>query len=198
MRFAPPTASPKDNPFVGEPGRNEVYSVGLRNPFRFSFDALTGALAIGDVGQGCIEEVDYLPRGAARGANFGWSRFEGTYLFNSSRPAPGAVFPIHQYDNSNESGGCPNLNNGFEGVSVIAGYVVRDERLRAQYGRLLYTDAFNDQIRTLIPPAGPPTSATPGIELPGATSFPFSFAEGFANQLYVISGDGPIYRLDPA
>jgi hypothetical protein len=196
-RFAP-YGAPKDNPFVGKTGLDEVYSVGLRNPFRFTFDAVSGSLAIGDVGQGCIEEVDYLPRGAARGANFGWSRFEGTYLFNASRAAPNPVFPIHQYENSNASGGCPNLDNGFDGVSIIVGYVVRDERLRAQYGRLLYTDATNDQIRTLIPsPSGAVDERYSGIQLPGDGA-PFSFAEGFANQLYVIDGGGSIYRLDPA
>jgi glucose/arabinose dehydrogenase len=80
-----PYGIPRDNPFVGRPGLDEIYSLGLRNPYRFSFDSLTGAIVIGDVGQGCREEIDYRGPGGARGANFGWSRFEGSFLFNSSR-----------------------------------------------------------------------------------------------------------------
>ncbi|MDP9187701.1 MAG: PQQ-dependent sugar dehydrogenase [Actinomycetota bacterium] len=192
-----PYGIPRDNPYAGGPGRDEVYALGLRNPFRFSFDALSGAIAIGDVGQNCIEEIDYLPRGAARGANFGWSRFEGTHLVNAARLAPNAVGPIHQYDNSRAVPGCPNLDNGFEGASVIAGYVVRDERLSHQYGRLLYGDAFNAQIRTLIPFAGGALDERySGIQLPGAST-PFAFAEGFRNRLFVLAGNGPVFRMDP-
>ncbi len=192
-----PYAIPKDNPFVGKPGRDEIYSTGLRNPFRFSFDAANGALSLGDVGQGCLEELDYLPRGAARGANFGWSRFEGTSLFDASRTAANPVPPVHQYDNAGNDPSCARLNNGFEGFSVMAGYVVRDPRLAAQYGRLLYTDAGNDQIRSLIPfRGGSADEQFTGIDLPGE-GLPFGFAEGFQSQLFVISGNGPIYRLDP-
>ena len=193
-----PYGVPTDNPYVGTTGLDEIYSIGLRNPFRFSFDAISGALVLGDVGQGCIEEVDYLPIGAARGANFGWSRFEGTHVFNPGRTAPNATFPIHQYDNANAVAACPNLNNGFEGVSVIAGYVVRDERLTHQYGRLLYTDVANDQIRTLVPFAGGALDERySGVQLPG-NGTPFAFAEGFGNQLFVISGAGSVFRMDPS
>jgi glucose/arabinose dehydrogenase len=99
-RAARPYRIPRDNPFVGQIGRDEVFSLGLRNPYRFTFDSLTGAIAIGDVGQGCREEINYRGPGNARGANFGWSRFEGTRVNNASRSAPGAIFPIHEYDNS--------------------------------------------------------------------------------------------------
>ena len=193
-----PYGTPSGNPFAQGAGRNEVYALGLRNPFRFSFDALTGAITIGDVGQGCREEIDYRGPGGALGANFGWSRYEGTRLSNGGRPAPGAIFPIHEYDNSGGSSSCSLLNNGFEGTSVIAGYIVRDERLAHQYGRLLYTDTTNDQIRSLIPAeAGAADEQPTGIDLPGF-GLPFSFAEGFGDTLFVISGDGPVYRLDPA
>jgi hypothetical protein len=196
-RYAPYKA-PRDNPFAKGPGRDEVYTLGLRNPFRFSFDALTGAISIGDVGQGCREELDYRERGGARGVNFGWSGYEGTRVNNASRIAPGAVFPIHEYDNSAAGGACPPLGTSFEGTSVIAGYVVRDERLVRQYGRLLYTDTANDQIRSLVPSEGGALDEqATGIDLPGF-GLPFSFAQGFGNQLFVISGNGPVYRLDPA
>src|ERR671914_2548048 len=69
---------PPDNPYVGQAGRApEVYSYGLRNPFRFSFDRQTGDLLIGDVGGGAREEIDWIGAAAARGANFGWPCREG-------------------------------------------------------------------------------------------------------------------------
>ncbi|MGE5748045.1 MAG: PQQ-dependent sugar dehydrogenase, partial [Solirubrobacterales bacterium] len=74
---------PTDNPFAGAtPGRDEIYSYGLRNPYRFSFDRLTGDLTIGDVGQDSWEEVDFMPNGTGRGANFGWNCFEGSQPFS--------------------------------------------------------------------------------------------------------------------
>ncbi len=75
-----PYTAPASNPFVGRPGRDEIYSYGLRNPFRFSFDTVTAAtprIAIGDVGQNRVEEIDYTTVAAASGANFGWDAFEG-------------------------------------------------------------------------------------------------------------------------
>jgi glucose/arabinose dehydrogenase len=191
-----PLGVPKTNPFARGAGNDLVYAMGLRNPWRFSFDAGSGALALGDVGQGCREELNYLTRDHQRGANFGWSGHEGNRIFRADRIVPGAVFPIHEYDNAGAGAGCPPLG-GFSGRSVITGYVVRDGRLARQYGRLLYTDNANDEIRTLIPAeSGAVDERSTGIQLPGSGS-PFSFAEGFANQLYVVSGAGPVYRLDP-
>lgn len=190
-----PYTVPESNPFVAAAGRDEVYALGLRNPFRFSFDALTGAIAIGDVGQGCREEIDYRNAGAARGANFGWSGYEGNRLNNPSRIAPNVVFPILEYDNFAAGAGCPALDSPFKGVAVIPGHVVRDPRLAHQYGRLIYTDAGNSELRSLVPSqAGAADDQATGASVPGS---PFSFAEGFDNQLFAISGDGPVYRLDP-
>jgi hypothetical protein len=192
-----PYGIPRDNPFVGQPGLDEIYSLGLRNPYRFTFDSLTGAISIGDVGQGCREEIDYRRPGGARGANFGWSRFEGNFLFNSSRSAPGAIFPILEYDNSGAGPSCTPLG-GYSGTAVIAGYVVRDPRLVHQYGRLLYTDFSNDEIRSLIPSEGGAADDQPtGISLPGSAA-PDSFGETRGGVLWVVSHAGPIYRLDPA
>ncbi len=196
-RFDLSHTSPSSNPFSGAtPGLDEIYAIGLRNPFRFTFDSVSGAISIGDVGQGCREEIDYRNNGAALGVNFGWSGHEGTRIHNAARVAPGAVFPIYEYDNANAVAGCPPLGSAFDGVSVIAGFVVRDERLTHQYGRLLYSDAGNPQIRSLIPAqGGAADEQATGITSPGSV---FSFAEGFQRQLFVISGDGPVYRLDPA
>ena len=102
-------SSPADNPFAGAtPGRDEIYAYGLRNPYRFSFDRLTGDLTIGDVGEGAWEEVDFMPRGTGLGANFGWNCFEGTacllhgaallhYIAPCQSHAPGARVPAPQH-----------------------------------------------------------------------------------------------------
>ena len=93
---ARPYSIPAANPFAGTDGaRGEIYSYGLRNPGRFSFDRLTGALSIGDVGQEEQEEIDLVAKGEGRGANFGWSAFEGEARFNEDQEAPGAVPPVH-------------------------------------------------------------------------------------------------------
>jgi hypothetical protein len=132
------------------------------------------------------------------GVNFGWSRFEGNHLHDPSRPAPGAVAPIFEYDNVSGGGtGCTPLGN-FSGRGVIAGYVVRDPRLVHQYGRLLYTDIANAQIRSLVPSEqGVADDRFTGVSLP-ALGQPDSFGEVRGGVLYVVSHMGPIYRLDPA
>jgi glucose/sorbosone dehydrogenase len=183
---APPYFNPRGNPFVGRPGLDEIYAVGLRNPFRFSFDSLTGALSIADVGGGSREEVDFRRRGKARGVNFGWPRFEGNLLLNSSVSAPGAVGPIHDYGHSSPCN------------AIIGGFVVRDARLTHQYGRYLYTDNCHGDLRTLIPSQGGASDdQAVGGGLPTVDS-PSSFGEGAGNRLYLISLAGPLYRLDPA
>ncbi len=70
-----PYTIPPENPFVGLPGLNEIFAYGLRNPWQFSFDG--GRIIIADVGQTSQEEINFLPRADARGANFGWPAFEG-------------------------------------------------------------------------------------------------------------------------
>ena len=177
---------PRKNPFVGRSGRKEIYSLGLRNPFRFSFDARTGALAIGDVGSGSREEIDFRRAGQARGVNFGWARWEGSLLNDSSISAPGAVFPIEEY------------GHGGGGCAVIGGFVVRDTRLTHQYGRYLYTDLCIGVLRTLVPSqSGASDDQTVGGGLPTLSS-PSSFGEDRAHRLYLSTLAGAVYRLDPA
>lgn len=176
---------PADNPFAGPaPGRDEVYSLGLRNPFRFSFDRATGDLALADVGAGAREEVDFRLRGAARGVNFGWPRFEGTLLVNPTVSAPGAVPPIHDYD-TQAGGNC----------AIIGGFVVRDRRLSSLLGRYVYADLCVGELRTLVPTQGGAIGDAP-LGLPQVMQ-PSSFGEGRGGQIYVASLDGPVYRLDP-
>jgi glucose/arabinose dehydrogenase len=92
---------PAGNPFAGQGGnRQAIWAYGLRNPWRFSFDRLTGDLVIGDVGQDKEEEIDFARKGFGRGANYGWSVFEGDHRYKPGR-APGAVAPalvLHHSD----------------------------------------------------------------------------------------------------
>ena len=173
-------AVPPDNPFVDRPGAQpEIYSYGLRNPWRFSFDSETQALSIGDVGQNALEEIDYTPRGEARGANFGWSAFEGTDRLNEDQNAPNAVRPILTYG---RDGGC----------SVTGGYVVRDPSLPALAGRYVYGDYCAGELRSFepaIPDARDDRSLD--LEVPALSSF----GEDNEGHIYATSLEGPVYRL---
>jgi glucose/arabinose dehydrogenase len=184
-----PYTVPSSNPFVGKPGRDEIYSLGLRNPFRFSFDTThkQPRIAIGDVGQSEFEEVDYATVGRARGANFGWDALEGFGAYdgeNSGTPDPGGtVKPILAYPHS-RAGSC----------SIIGGYVVRDRRLPGLRGRYLYADLCEGQIRSLVPHL---KRASGDRKLGLSVSGPTSFGEDQRHRLYVASLDGPVYRLVP-
>jgi len=178
---------PASNPFVGRPGRDEIYSYGLRNPFRFSFDTVGGdrpRIAIGDVGQGRFEEVDYTAVAAASGANFGWDAFEGFAPYrdeNSGTVDPGGtVKPIFAY--SHGRGGC----------SITGGYVVGDRRLRGLYGRYVYTDYCDGQLRSLVPHL---RRASGDRGLGVSVAEPSSFGVDSRGRLYVASLAGPVYRL---
>jgi glucose/arabinose dehydrogenase len=183
-----PYSVPNDNPFVGRPGRDEIYSYGLRNLFRFSFDttAKQPRIAIGDVGQNEFEELDYTTLAAARGANFGWDAFEGLSKYtdeNSGTPDPGGtVKPIFAYSHSRGGGSC----------SIIGGYVVRDPRLKSLRGRYVYADLCEGQLRSLVPHL---KRASGDRKLGLRVESPSSFGEDSRHRLYVASVEGPVYRL---
>jgi glucose/arabinose dehydrogenase len=185
---AAPYSVPSSNPFVGRPGRDEIYSYGLRNPFRFSFDTVTAAqprIAIGDVGQGEFEEVDYTTVAAASGANFGWDALEGFVPYedeSSGTPDPdGTTKPIFAYSHS-RGGSC----------SIIGGYVVADPHLRSLYKRYVYADFCEGQLRSFVPHL---KRAGGDRRLGLAVENPTSFGEDDAHRLYVASLTGGVYRL---
>lgn len=186
-----PYSIPAGNPFAGSgQGRGEIYSYGLRNPFRFSFDTRSARqprIAIADVGQNQFEEIDYMTVAAASGANFGWDAFEGLGPYrdeNSGTPDPGGtVKPILAYPHS-RGGSC----------TVIGGYVVRDRRLPALRGRYVYADLCEGQLRSLVPHLG---RARGDRRLGLAVSTPSSFGEDTRGRVYVTSLEGPVYRLVP-
>jgi glucose/arabinose dehydrogenase len=179
---------PADNPFVGRAGAApEVYAVGLRNPFRFSFDRQTGDLLIGDVGGSEREEVNWIGAAAARGANFGWPCREGNVAGpvasgdpRCPSPAPAYVNPLFAYDNPG-------------GAAVTAGYIVRDPSLAGLVGRALFADFSGGVIRSLaVNPAAPGDTST-GL----AHANLASFGEDAAGGLYV-ADLAQVHRLSSA
>jgi glucose/arabinose dehydrogenase len=172
---------PSSNPFVGRPGaRSEIWAYGLRNPYRFSFDRKTGDLTIGDVGQDKFEEVDFV-HGSGKGANYGWSVFEGLSHFRSGS-AVGYVPPLL----------APSHGNGF--CALIGGYVVRDRALKSLYGRYVYGDNCNSRIYSARLSSGKAKSNHPtGLRVSGLSSF----GEDTAGHVYAASLDGAVYRLAP-
>ncbi|HEY5942206.1 MAG TPA: PQQ-dependent sugar dehydrogenase [Solirubrobacterales bacterium] len=184
-----PYSVPSSNPFVGKPGRDEIYSYGLRNPFRFSFDLTHGQprIAIGDVGQNQFEEVDYTTVGRASGANFGWDAFEGNSKYddeNSGTADPGGTIkPIFAYAHSRGNS-----------CSIIGGYVGRDPRLPGLRGRYVYADLCEGQLRSLVPHL---KRASGDRKLGLQVSSPTGFGEDQQHRLYVTSLEGPVFRLVP-
>ncbi|HEV7363025.1 MAG TPA: PQQ-dependent sugar dehydrogenase [Solirubrobacteraceae bacterium] len=176
-------AIPRDNPFVGRRGaRGEIYSYGLRNPWRFSFDRATGDMIIGDVGQDEAEEVDFALRGRARGANYGWRVFEGRRRETRER-APGAVAPVLTYPHS--AGRC----------AITGGYVVRDPALGALAGWYVYGDFCTGQLYgALLGPGAASGDHALGLRATSLTSF----GEDGAGHVYATSFQGGVFRLDPA
>ncbi len=176
-----PYRTPSSNPFAGRAGaRAEIYSYGLRNPWRFSFDRRTGDLSIADVGQNAVEEVSFVRRGRGRGANFGWRPFEGrTRIFDE--PAAGAIAPVITH--SHDDGWC----------SVTGGHVVRDPGVPALAGRYVYGDLCEGRIRSARLRAGRRTTGRV-LDLPTVSNLS-SFGEDARGRVYVTSLDGPVYRL---
>jgi glucose/arabinose dehydrogenase len=183
---AAPYSVPSGNPFAGRAGaRGEIYSYGLRNPWRFSFDRATDDLVIGDVGQDAIEEVDFAAKDRASGANYGWRPFEGserTPGITARELAPDSVAPVLEL--SHTDGNC----------SITGGYVVRDKSVPALYGRYVYGDFCKGRLRSakLSPGSASDDAAVPGVATIDQLS---SFGEDARGRVYATSLSGPVYRL---
>jgi len=177
---ASPYRIPSQNPFVGRPGRDEIFAYGLRNPWRFTLDG--ARITIGDVGASRQEEANLTAIASARGANFGWPQYEGRLLHDSSRPGPHPPkFPSFVYGHN--TGGC----------AIVGGYVVRDPGLPELAGRYVYGDSCTGQVRTFDPRMPAATDRPTGIVVPGLSSF----GVGFNRQLYLVQLSGGVFRVEP-
>jgi glucose/arabinose dehydrogenase len=167
------------------PVKVQRYAMGLRNPWRFSFDSKTGALWIGDVGQDKWEEVDYLRPGAPAGANFGWSAYEGTHLYNSAIAATvkksSLTWPVTQYSHS-------------VGNAVTGGYVYRGSAIPALRGFYVFGDFGSGHVWAMKGPGGA-RRALSGAD--GQVSQISSFGQDASGELYVVSLAGSVYKIVP-
>jgi hypothetical protein len=180
-----PYSIPASNPYVGVTGADEVWAYGLRNPWRFSFDRLSGDLMIGDVGEASYEEVDDAPAsgGLGRGAFYGWDCREGFHAYPGNGFCPGVTGytdPIFEYPHA--GGGC----------AITGGYVARDPSLGDLYGRYLYADFCLGEIRSLVP--GLPLASGDRSEGVSVSS-PVSFGEDACGRLYVAEQSANVFRL---
>lgn len=172
-----PYGIPAGNPFKGKPeaGREEIFAMGLRNPWRFSFDRKTGELWAGDVGQNAVEEIDVI----TAGGNYGWNWMEGSRPFRKGARPPGLTPPVAEYPQSEG------------GKSVTGGYVYRGKRFPALEGVYLYADYVSGKAWGLRRPGKPVLASEEGRSIS-------SFAEDAEGELYAVSLDGKIWRICPA
>ena len=185
---------PPDNPFVNDTlVADEIWAMGLRNPFRWSFDRQTHDMWIADVGQGVKEEVNFRKAGETKGLNYGWRCYEGKGVYNTSgcKPADQYIFPIFDYTH--------NLTTG--GASVTGGYVYRGQEYPSLNGYYICADYISNN-QWLIKDSSNTWSIkqiTNGYQ-PGSTNFPRNiagFGEGEDGTLYAASlTENAVYKLE--
>ncbi len=178
-------AIPPDNPFAGATGaRAELWDLGLRNPWRFSFDRATGDLYIADVGQNEREEINVAARasGGGRAANYGWSVMEGNACFaDPGCDSTGLTLPVLEYTHA-------------DGCSVTGGFVYRGTALPEIAGHYFYADFCEGWVRSFRLGGGSAAderewpALAPGGQVPG-------FGEDASGELYVLDARGTVYRI---
>ncbi len=169
---------PSDNPFAGRPGaRAEIWSLGLRNPWRYSFDRATGDLWLGDVGQDTREEVNRQPADSPGGENYGWDRVEGTAPFDGT-DLPALTAPVFEYSSDPVA-------------SVVGGYVYRGSAIPSLRGAYVFGDFFDPELRILRMVGGEARVSPLGASVENLASF----GEDANGELYALSLSGPVFRL---
>ena len=175
-------AIPPDNPFVGPDGvLDEIWALGLRNPWRVSFDRQTGDYWIADVGQNAWEEVNFQPASSPGGENYGWRCYEGNHEYNTSGcgPAGDYDFPVFEYSHA-------------LGLAVTGGYVYRGTHYDFLNGHYFVADFASNRFWTLYPNG----SGWDVTVLPNLVSNPSAFGEDAYGELYVASYyGGGIYQI---
>ncbi len=157
-----------------------IAALGLRNPWRFSFDRANGDLYIGDVGQGAIEEVNFTPRSSPGLENYGWNLYEGSRRYSEGSVGTGKlVFPVAEYGHD-------------RGCSVTGGFVYRGAARRAERGRYVYGDYCSGIVWSFRIAGGEARNLR--VE-PFRVESLTSFGENAAGELFAVSGEGTIYRI---
>ena len=178
-----PYAIPPDNPFVDDPDvRDEIWAIGLRNPWRYTFDRLTGDLYIADVGQNIYEEINIQAADSPGGENYGWPIMEGLHCFPADSPCDqtGLILPIAEYDHS-------------QGCSVTGGYVYRGAASPALYGVYLFGDYCSGRLWGLAPT---PEGGWQVAALAQENLRISSFGEDEAGEVYLVDmSGGVLYRI---
>lgn len=174
---------PASNPWASDPTiRHELWSYGLRNPWRFSFDRLTGDLYLADVGDNSREEVDVVSHTSHGGENFGWRITEGSQCFNGGTCSTvGLTMPVLDYGHS-------------EGCAVIGGYVYRGQAIPALRGTYFYADFCSGWIRSFRWSRGQATDQVQ-YSLLSAGEQPNSFGEDDLGELYITTEGGSLYKI---
>ena len=173
---------PSDNPFSVGGGRQEIWAVGLRNPWRYTFDRLTGDLYLADVGQNRWEEINFVPASSPPGLNFGWHFREGTHTFEGN-PPPDIEWldPVYEYGRA-------------DGCSVTGGYVYRGSLLPEFYGIYLFGDYCTGSVWGMFRAANSQWQVERLFQLQVNIS---SFGEDAAGELYLLDHrNGGLYRLE--
>ena len=183
VRLDPSDGSvPPDNPFVGETDAPAAFALGLRNPWRFSFDRETDDLWVADVGQNSIEEINLTPLREASGANYGWDIFEGSEPFEGDEQPPNAVVPVEEYPTA-------------DGCAVTGGYVYRGNAIEGLQGAYLYGDFCAGFVRAIRVADG---EVVDRAELAITVENLVSFGEDNNGELYLLSLSGQVSKLVPA
>ena len=193
-----PYRIPAGNPFVGIPGRDEVFAMGLRNPHSFNFSTSsdgTSMMSIYDVGQSRFEELNYLPIAAALGANFGWNDYEGFEPYNCGELCPNGADPLITTGLS-----WPQLVYSHDdGCAVIGGPAISDPGMPSVRGRIIYGDFCANRVSTAAPDTPTITDVKPAgfFMPPGKDRHPAmnGFGVDGLKRVYVFSNFGEIYRI---
>jgi glucose/arabinose dehydrogenase len=180
-----PYRSPADNPYASGGGRPEIWAIGLRNPWRFSFDRERGLLYIADVGQNRREEVNVQPV-AAPGLNYGWNIMEGRECYTgTSCDMTGLTLPVLQYPNP------------AEGCSITGGHVYRGAAIAALRGWYLFADYCRGWVRAFRYTDSGTAADLTELSTAGLGNIT-AFGRDSAGELYVLTAGGTIYRIDNA
>jgi glucose/arabinose dehydrogenase len=195
LRIDPTTPSadkaygiPAGNPFATGGGAPEIWLFGVRNPWRFSFDTATDDLWVADVGQDEVEEIDWLPAandGAGRGVNLGWNIKEGDTTYHGGDAVGALVDPVFEYTHEGQN------------CSITGGYVYRGQDVPALRSAYIFGDYCTADIRALVLQDGAVADERElGVSV--ASNSLSSFGQDQTGEVYVLSTDGTVYKIDAA